>query len=417
VTAVTGLAPTRTTLDNGLVVLACEATITPAVAIHATVAAGACLDPASQGGAAHFAAHVLDRGTRTRTADALAEALDERGVALEIEADRRDVTVACTCLADDFDEVLALVGDVIAAPVFDADEVDGRRGEVLTQLRQDEDDPMAVAGTRLMAALYGTAHPYGRPVGGTPGSVRALTPDDLQRFHAAWFAPARTTLAVVGAVTPGRALEAAHHAFGGWTASPMPVPPLLAASAATARRMVRAEMRGKSQAEIAYGCTALPRRDPAWDAAWLMVHVLGQYALGGRLGDRIREREGMAYHAYATLEPDHIAGPLVVEAGVDHANVEKTIAAIDDELRRFVADGPTPTEVDESRQYLVGALPRMLETNAGIAGFLQLVEEFGLGLDYDVRLRERLAAVRVDDVHAAARRLLDPDRATIVIAG
>jgi zinc protease len=412
-----GLRPRRTPLDNGLVVLACEAAATAAVAIHASVAAGARLDPASRGGAAHFVTHVIDRGTRTRTADELAEVLDERGVALEASADRRDVTVACTCLADDFDDVLELVGDVLTAPVFDPREVEGRRGEILTELRQDEDDPAEVAETHIMAELYGAEHPYGRPVAGTRDSVQALEPHDLERFHGAWFAPSRTTLAVVGAVSPDRAADVAARVLGGWAASPAPDPDLPAPAGVPGRRLLRVPVPGKAQAEIAYGLLGLPRRDADWNAAWLMIHILGQYALGGRLGDRIREREGMAYHAYATLEADYVAGPLVVAAGVDHGNVDRTIAAIDEELRRFLADGPTAQEVDESRQYLVGALPRMLETNAGIAALLQTAEAFGLGLDYDTRIREQLAEVRVDDVHAVARRLLDPDRAAIVVAG
>ena len=74
-------------------------------------------------------------------------------------------------------------------------------------------------------------------------------------------------------------------------------------------------------------------------------------------------------------------------------------------------------ELAESRQYLIGSMPRTLETNAGIATFLQTVEFFGLGLDYDVRVPDLLGRVTLDDVQAAARRVLDPDRATVVIAG
>jgi zinc protease len=82
-----------------------------------------------------------------------------------------------------------------------------------------------------------------------------------------------------------------------------------------------------------------------------------------------------------------------------------------------VREGLTEQELNESRQYLVGSLPRTLETNAGIAQFLQTVEFFGLGLDYDVRIPGLLAAVTRDDVHAAAARVLEPGRATIVVAG
>ena len=77
----------------------------------------------------------------------------------------------------------------------------------------------------------------------------------------------------------------------------------------------------------------------------------------------------------------------------------------------------TEKELNESRRYLIGAMPRALETNAAIANFLQTAEFFGLGLDYDVRMPDLLRAVTLEQTHAAARRLLDANRATIVVAG
>ena len=113
----------------------------------------------------------------------------------------------------------------------------------------------------------------------------------------------------------------------------------------------------------------------------------------------------------------HAPGPLTIRAGVSPANVDRAVASIDDEVARLVARGLTPHELDESRQYLIGSIPRALETNSAIASFLQTEEFFGLGLDYDARLPALLNAVTLEDVQAAARRALDPARATVVIAG
>ena len=83
---------------------------------------------------------------------------------------------------------------------------------------------------------------------------------------------------------------------------------------------------------------------------------------------------------------------------------------------RSPAGGPTATELDESRAYLIGSIPRLLETNQSIAAFLQMCEEYGLGLDFDQRLPQLLSAVTLEQVHAAAAEVLDPDRAAIAIA-
>jgi zinc protease len=108
---------------------------------------------------------------------------------------------------------------------------------------------------------------------------------------------------------------------------------------------------------------------------------------------------------------------MMIRAGVSAANVDRAVASIDEEVTRLVRDGVTPEELDHSRRYLIGAMPRALETNASIATFLQQVEFFGLGQDYDVRLPDLLRAVTVDEVNAVARRLLDPARAALVVAG
>jgi zinc protease len=173
----------------------------------------------------------------------------------------------------------------------------------------------------------------------------------------------------------------------------------------------------KAQTDIAYGFTAIRRADPAYYAYWLMNHIMGQYSMGGRLGDSIRERQGMAYYVFSSLDANVVPGPLMIRAGVNPANVVRAVGSIDTELKSLVAGGPTEQELIESKQYLIGSLPRNLETNAAIAAFLQTTEYFGLGLDYDLRVPDLLRAVTRDEVHEAARRAVDPSKATVVVAG
>ena len=176
-------------------------------------------------------------------------------------------------------------------------------------------------------------------------------------------------------------------------------------------------MMNKSQTDIAYGFTTITRSDPDYYGFWLLNIVLGQYALGGRLGDSIRERQGMAYYVYSTVDATVGEGPVMIRAGVSGADVDRTIASIDQELMLVRRDGFTAKELDESKSYLVGSIPRQLETNAGIAGFLLSAEFHALGADYDARLPDFIRGVSPDEVNRVARRLLDPSRAVIVVAG
>ena len=416
-TSKVGLAPTRTSLDNGAVLIAKHTTTTPAVAINLAVRAGSACDPIGAEGTAWLLSRVIDRGTATRSAEAIAEDLDGRGVTLTIGVTRHLISFICTCLAEDFEAVLALLGDIIMSPTLPDAEIATRKGEVITAIRQDEDNPAVRATESLMALLYPDPHPYGRRTKGSIPIVEGLTRNRLAAHHAERFAPGQLSAVIVGDVESSRARDAAARVFGGWQRPAPPSISVASPSPASARRVLVIPMMNKAQTDIAYGFVAIRRNDPDYYAAWLMNHAMGQYAIGGRLGDSIRERQGMAYYVSSALDANAAAGPLTIRAGVSPANVDRAVGSIDDELAMVRRDGITAKELEASRTYLIGSMPRALETNAGIAGFLQTAEFFELGLNYDVRLPDLLRAVTLDAANAAALRIIDPARATVVIAG
>jgi zinc protease len=412
-----GLAASRHVLDNGTVVISKEAQTIPAVTIHVGVKAGSIYDSDSLVGLSHLTSRVLDRGTQERTTDQIAEALDERGVSLTVSANRHVMNVSCTCLSEHFEEMLDVVGEIVMQPAFPDHEIETRKGEVLSAIRQDEDNPAAVAMHALFMMLYPNQHPYGRPAKGSVDSVSRIERKDLICFHEARFAPSATTAVIVGDIGRERAVSAAQRVFGPWRKSAagditLPHPP---AERSREERVI--SMMNKAQADIGYGFTTIVRSDPRYYAFTLMNNALGQYGIGGRLGDNIRERQGMAYYVFSSFDANIVEGPLVVRAGVDPANVDRAVASIDDEMRRMCADGLTPEELADCKQYLIGSIPRLLETNGAIATFLHTAEFFGLGLDHDLRLPSLLDVVSLEDVNAAARETLDIKRAAVVIAG
>jgi zinc protease len=249
-------------------------------------------------------------------------------------------------------------------------------------------------------------------------AVESIDRAALQRFHAATIAPGGLSLVLVGDIEAQEAIDVSNDAFGSWKGSAgrispsLPFPP-----PARERRVSVVPMMNKAQADIAYAFASVVRSDPSYYACWLMNNILGQYSLGGRLGDSIRERQGMAYYVFSALDANIIPGPLMIRAGVNPSNVDRAIASIDAELAKLAGEGPTDKELTESKQYLIGSMPRNLETNIGIANFLQTAEFFGLGLDYDTRVPDLLGAVGRDQVHAAARAMLDPAKAVVAVAG
>jgi zinc protease len=412
-----GLSPARRMLSNGAVVIVQETAVSPAVTINLAFRAGSLDEPDALPGLAWFLARVIDRGTASRSADAIAEALDDRGVALKVSTNRHVVTLTCTCLSEDFADVLEVVADVARNPVFPPEEIEKRRAETITVLRQDQENTGVRASEALQELLYGASHPYGRPAKGTIESVERFRREHLAAHHAARFAPSTLSVVVVGDVRTEDAASKVQRAFEGWSAVPAAARDVPRVARIASRQRVAIAVPEKPQADIAYGFTSISRLDPAYCSHWVMNNVLGQFGLGGRLAENIRERQGMAYYAFSTFDPSLGPGPLVIRAGVDPANVERAIEAIDAEVGALGRDGATARELAETRQFLIGSIPRMLETNHSIAAFLQTSEFFGLGLDYDRRLPSLLGAVTLDDVKEAAASVLDPARASVAVAG
>ena len=412
-----GLSPRRAVLGNGAVVLAQSNHASPVVAINATFAAGSVNDPPHLPGVAYLVRRTIDRGTERWSGSEIAEMLDDRGVSLWISAARHTFSISCMCLSEDFEAILGVMAAVARTPIFPADEIDRRRLQAITSLRESQDDPSTVAIDLLHEGLYGASHPYGRRVKGTIGALEAARRHDLVTFHARHIRPGALRLAVAGDLAAERAIDEVARAFGDWHGGAAPTELVLPPPPRPHRSLRYHDMPGKVQTDIGYGFTTIRRLDPRYNAFWMMNNVLGQFGLGGRLADNIRERQGMAYYAYSTLEAMVGEGPLVIRAGVDPANIDRAIDAIDAEVRALGRLGPLADELEDTRASLIGSIPRMLETNEGITEFLLHAELFGLGLDYDRRLPGLLDAVTIEEVREAAAEVLDPDRAAVTIAG
>jgi zinc protease len=413
---VRGLSPVREVLANGVVTLVQETRTTPAVALNATFRAGSVFEPEALPGLAYLTGLVIDRGTSLRPASNIAEALDDRGVSLRVAVTRHTFTLACSCLAEDFDDVLALVSEIARTPVFPELELQKRRAEAITNVRQDADNTVVRAIEGVLQLLYRPEHPYARPAKGTSETLQAMRRADLAEFHSRCLVPAALRVAIVGDADTSHVLDTVAKHFSGWH-GPDPKPDVVPPPPAATRKTRRIPMPGKSQADIAYGFTAIRRLDPQYYAYWLMNTILGQFGLGGRLAENLREEQGMAYYAFSSFDGTVGEGPLLIRAGVDPRNVTRALAAIEREVEMLQREGPTRAEIEESRASLIGSIPRLLETNESIAEFLQLCEQFGLGLDYDRRLPCLLQQVTLEDVRAAAAELLRTDHASVAVAG
>jgi zinc protease len=408
---------TRLELPNGVVILAYENHNSPSVVIGGYLWAGSLGESAEQAGLASFTAGMLMRGTQTRTFSQINEALESVGAQLGFRSSVHTVGFGGKALAEDLDLLLEFLADSLQHPTFPVEETERLRGQILTGLQRRAYDTRRMARLAFDAILY-PDHPYGRSIQGYEETVSGLSRDHLANHYRDRYSPKGMVIAVVGAVSAQAVLEKVQAALGNWQApraTPNRAIPPAVQLPESRRRTVRVD--GKTQSDIVLGWPGLTRTDPDYMKARLANTVLGVFGIMGRLGDNVRDQQGLAYYVYSQLEAGLGAGPWLAIAGVNPSNVERAVEGILQEVRRL-RDEPVPTgELADCQSFMTGSMPLRLETNEGLANALLDIERHDLGFDYLLRYAGMVDAVTIQDLQDTAQKYLDPDAYALAVAG
>jgi zinc protease len=406
---------TRVQLANGLTILVRENHSSPIVTLHGSLQAGAVDETAAQAGLATLTAAMLSRGSERYSFDQFNDAVEAVGGNLTLNGDAHSTDFNLACLAEDFPQLLDVLADALLRPLFPADHLEKVRQERLVRLQERDQDTSAVANLRFYETIY-DGHPYGRSVAGYAPTVTSLTRQDLVDFHRRFYAPAGAVIVVAGDVATATVIAQLTGHFGAWQATRPerflpPQPPL------PATRQLHIPMKGKFQADIVLGGHALSRFDPDFYVARVANCILGQFGMMGRLGETVREQQGLAYYCYSALDAEPTMGLWLAAAGVNPTHVDQAVTSIYTEFARIGGEGVTAQELDDAQSYLTGVVPLTLETNDGVAATLLNMEWYGLGLDFLDNYPALIRAVTVADVQRVAARFLRPEACVTVVAG
>jgi zinc protease len=407
---------TRVEMPNGIIILAYENFSSPSVVIGGSLWAGALSEAPEQAGLASFTAGMLMRGTEGQSFSQINEALESVGAQLGFRAGVHNAGFGGKALAEDLDLLLDILADSLQRPTFPAKEADKLQGQIYTALQRRAHDTRRMARLTFDALLF-PDHPYGRSVQGYEETVSGLDRDHLTTYHRDHYSPEGMVIAVVGAVPAESIVEKVQSSLGGWQAPDATpnrtIPPEVQLSEL---RRETVPMEGKTQADLVLGWPGLARKHPDYMKAFLANTVLGVFGMMGRLGDNLRDEQGLAYYVYSQLEAGLGAGPWQAVAGVNPDNVERTIEGILLEVRRL-RDLPVPTdELADSQSFLTGSMPLRLETNEGIANTLLSIERHDLGFDYLLHYAGLVNAVTVEDIQDVTQRIMNPDLYALAIA-
>ena len=402
----------RLALGNCAVLLLHEDHANPSIAFRGSVRAGGAYGAA---GAGEFAARLLMRGTRRRTAAKVSDAIENVGAALSVANGVESASIDGRCTRETLRTVLAILAECLSEPSFPAAEVEKVRGEILGDIRAQQDDTRRAAMRRLVELVYPASHPYRRDPKGDERTVAKLTRADARAFHGAHYGAAGLAVAFSGDLDERTFRSTVAAAFEGLDAGTPPVPVAAPRAAKVGRALL--PMPHKSQADFAAGRLAPARGDPGYYAVNLANVLFGRIGLYGRLGAQVRDNLGLAYYSFSGLESRHAAGHWYVSAGVNPANLAKSMAAIRAEMERLEREPFTDREIADGKEHLVGSLHVNLERNAEYASALHDIEYYGLGADFLDRYPGIVHGLDPDAVRRTAVETFDPDACSWVASG
>ena len=407
----------REVLANGMIVLVYERFASPSFVIEGLIRSGALNETRATAGLANFTAVSLMHGTQSRTFEQVYDQLESVGAELSFNGGFHTSSFSGQGLIEDIDLILELSADALRNPTFPEDQIIQIRGQLMTALHMRANDTRAMASLAFDELIYGE-HPYGRSELGYHDTISKLTASDLTQFHQHHYGPADMIITIVGAIKAEEAIAKVERVFGDWQNPQQPAPLHVAdVLRPSEQKRIHVPMPDKQQADIRLGLPGPRRSAPDYLDASLMNTILGVFGMMGRIGQSVREEQGLAYYAYSRLQGGLGPAPWCAVAGVAPSAVEQAIQSILAEIKRMQDELVTAEELADNKAYRIGSLPMGLETNSGLADVISDIEFYDLGLDYLMTYPDKIEAISAEQIRDAAQTHLSTEQIGIAVAG
>ena len=402
----------RTVLPNGLTVLTERMEHMRSVAMGVWIKSGSRCEPAEANGISHFVEHMLFKGTRSRSAQAIAREMDSIGGNLDAFTGKETICFNVKSLADHVPIALDVLADLVLNPIFASTDIERERGVILEEIKIYEDNPDVLVH-ELFTQSFWKDHPLGKPILGTSKTVGRVDQQSLSGYHGDRFHGGNMIFSAAGNLDHDQFTEAVAQKFstlaGGETLNELPAP------ASSARILLR-NKKSLEQVQICLGVPAPPITDENRYATLILNTVLGG-GMSSRLFQTIREERGMAYSIYSDLSPYRDTGTLCVYAGTSAGKALEVVELILEEFRRLKQEPLSEEELTRAINQVKGNILLGLESsNARMANLARLEMYFHEFITVD-EIIARIGEVQAAQVQTMAQRLFDSEQVAVTLLG
>lgn len=403
-------------LPNGLQVVLVERPSIPIVSLYAIIKVGATADPPDLAGTATLVAGLLPEGTKRRDAYQIAKAVNQAGGSIDTGAAWDESYANVSVLANYKELAFDLLADLLIHPDFAPKEIQRLRQQTLSALDVVNQDPSYVADVVLRRVLF-AGTPYAHPEDGTKESIRRITRKDLVDFHAKYYVPSHTILAVVGDITEPECLHLTEKFLGGWKNGPsQPIQPQMIPHPLTSREVVVVNNPGAVQTVIRVANLGIPRSSPDYFALSVANQVLGGPA-ANRLFDILRTERGLVYGASSDLDCYTSLGAWIAKTSTRSADTVEAAKMVLNEIKRLRDHPVKQWELQNAQDYLVGHEALQFDSASKVASQVLEMMLYHLPSDYWSSFPQQIRSLNAGEVHTATRKYLNPDDDVVVLVG
>jgi predicted Zn-dependent peptidase len=399
-------------LPNGLVVLTETMSHVRSVSVGVWVRNGSRCELLEENGLAHFIEHMVFKGTERRSAEAIAREMDSIGGMLDAFTSKEQICFNAKILDEHLPIAFDVIADLVLRPKFDADDVKKERQVVLEEIKMDLDNPEYLLHDIFTRGFW-PQHPLGRPILGTPETVRTFSREALCARFGNWFAPDHLVVTAAGNVTHEQVLDLVQREFGNM--KPSGLPP----NDGAPRTQAPIHLETKRDLEQVHLCIGVPSV-PLGHEHRFGIAVLNNLLGGGmssRLFQNIREKQGLAYAVFSELTPYSDAGMMTVYAGTATDTVGQVIDLTIQEFRALKESLVTEEELRRSKNHLKGSLMLSLEsTSSRMSNLARQELYFGRFYSLD-EILAGIEAVTREELQSLARQYFQSDQIAVTVLG
>jgi predicted Zn-dependent peptidase len=398
-------------LPNGIRIVTEAMPHVRSVAVGIWVETGSRVEPESRGGVSHLIEHLLFKGTATRSAEAIASAIDSVGGQMDAFTAKEHTCFYVSVLDDHLALGVDLLTDILMHPLFAAADIEKEKAVVFQEIKMVEDTADDLVHD-LFAERIWAGHPLGRPILGRWDVVRDLERDVILRHFETEYAPARIVVAAAGHLDHDRLVDLFASRFNGFrreAATRETEPPTMHAG-------VHVVPKPLEQVHLVAGFPGIAEAAPERYALYLLNDVIGG-SMSSRLFQEVRERQALAYSVHSGAQSYHDTGLFYIYAGTDAANFTKVVKALLKELRSLKKDGVKAEEMRRAKEHLKGSLMLSLESTSSRMNRVAKQElRFGSFFSLDEMLAA-IEGVRPEEVESLTSRLLDEEQMSLLTLG